>query len=108
LIRWGNDAYVPNNPTDETDRYLSPLRHPYRTDVPIFINVGTAELLHSEVMEFSERMTKVPGNQICYHKTENAPHDIIVAGGYTDFVKQAEEAVEIARDFLKVDMSKSS
>jgi hypothetical protein len=70
--------------------------------------VGTAELLNYEVMEFSESMSKAPGNQICHHETENAPHDIIVAGGYTGFVMQVEDAIEVARDFLKVDMAKSS
>jgi acetyl esterase/lipase len=102
LIRWGKNSYVPSERTEESERYLSLFKHPFRTDTPIFINVGTAELLHFEVKGFSAKMIEIPGNQIRYHETKHAPHDIIIAGGWTGFVKQAEEATEIARDFLRV------
>ena len=108
LMQWGKDAYLPaGGATSESDRYTSMLNHPFRSNTPIFMNAGTAELLHEEIREFSDRMKAVPGNQICFHETPHAPHDIIVAGGYTGFVKQAEEAAEVARAFLKIDTHKT-
>ncbi|PVH93536.1 alpha/beta-hydrolase [Periconia macrospinosa] len=108
LIQWGKDAYLPAGAaTSESDRYTSMLKHPFQSNTPIFINAGTAELLHEEIRDFADKMKAVPGNQIRFHETQHAPHDIIVAGGYTGFVKQAEEATEVARNFFKIDTLKT-
>ncbi|KAH7112495.1 Alpha/Beta hydrolase protein [Dendryphion nanum] len=107
LIQWGLDSYKPTERTDESARYLSPFTYPFHSDTPIFINAGTAELLVSEISNFSEKMTEISGNQIHYHETKDAPHDIILAGGYTGFVEQAEEAAKVAHHFFKINALKS-
>ena len=71
------------------------------------MNAGTAEILHEEIRDFADKMKAVAGNQIHFHETQHAPHDIIVAGGYTGFIKQAEEATDVARDFFKIDLPKT-
>jgi hypothetical protein len=82
--------------TEEMERYLTQSNHPFATKTPLFLQVGTVELIYDEVKEFAEKMKNIRRNRICYWETRNAPHDIILAGGFTGFVKEAEEAVEIA------------
>jgi hypothetical protein len=76
--------------------YLTQSSHPFATKTPLFLQVGTVELIYDEVKEFAEKMKDIKENRICYCETKNAPHDIILAGGFTGFVKEAEEAVERA------------
>ncbi|KAF1960121.1 alpha/beta-hydrolase [Byssothecium circinans] len=96
LPKWGREAYSPVLRTEQTEPYLTQSTHPFATKTPLFLQAGTAELIYDEVREFAEKMKSIKGNDICYWEVQNAPHDIILAGGYTGFVKEAEEAAERA------------
>ncbi|KAF2243510.1 alpha/beta-hydrolase [Trematosphaeria pertusa] len=100
LLRWGKDAYEPASASEESERYLRPVEHAFRSKTPVFVNAGTAELLYDEVGVFVERMQAVEGNQVCFVETKDAPHDVLVAGTFTGFVEEAEEAAGKAREFF--------
>ena len=100
LMAWGLAAVQPARRTLEVERYLRPLSHPFATSTPIFVNAGTAELLHDEDSRFAARMEDVPGNRVCYVETEGAPHDLVLAGMAMGFERQALEAIGRAADFF--------
>jgi acetyl esterase/lipase len=100
LLHWGKRSYEPVDYNQETDLYLSPSAHPFALITPLFINVGTTELFYDEIKLFAERMKKIEGNKVYYLETPNAPHDLIVAWGYTGFTKKAEDATKQANDFF--------
>jgi hypothetical protein len=45
-------------------------------------------------------MSSFKGNRICLLETKDAPHDIILAGHLSGFVKEAENAVKHAGDYF--------
>ena len=96
LCKWGRESYEPIPRTTESDQYLIPMDHPFASKTPLFVNVGTVELNYDEVKVFAERMMAVQGNDVCYLETKDAPHDIILAGIFTGFVRQAEVAAKRA------------
>jgi hypothetical protein len=55
-------------------------------------------LLNDEAKVFSDRMFSIKGNRICFVETKDAPHDIILAGHLSGFVKEAEDAANDAGD----------
>lgn len=74
--------------------------HPFATKTPILVNVRTIELIYDEVKVFADRMIGTKGNDICYLKAKGAPHDIILAGKYSSFVKEAEDTMKPAGEIF--------
>jgi acetyl esterase/lipase len=104
LIQWGKAAFLPvpsqSGPPEDTEPYTSPLRFPFRCRTPLFIQAGTAELLHGEIAELAERMQKVDGNRVRFWEVEGAPHDVILCGHVFGMVGEAEECAERAAEFF--------
>ncbi|KAM0811523.1 putative Alpha/beta hydrolase fold-3 domain-containing protein [Seiridium cardinale] len=81
LSQWAADEYLPQGNAEyeaQARPFLSPLHHPFKTRVPLFLHAGTKEAFYDSIKEFSEEMTRVPGNRIRLRKTELAPHDILL------------------------------
>jgi acetyl esterase/lipase len=100
LLQWGKEAYEPSQPSDESERYLAPVEHPFESKTPLFIHVGTKELLYDEVKLFAERMKGIASNHVCYHETKDANHDIILTAVLMGLVQEAEKAIQEAHDFF--------
>ncbi|KAF2463870.1 alpha/beta-hydrolase [Lindgomyces ingoldianus] len=100
LLQWGKAAYEPTSNGEEADRYLRPVKHPFGTHVPIFVNAGTAELFYDDISKFADRMKELEGNKLLYMETKNSPHDVLVAGSFIGFIGEAESAVEQAGAFF--------
>lgn len=100
FAKWGKEAYEPLKRTEESDEYLAPVGYPFETQTPLFVQVGSAELLYDEVRAFSERMSGVEGNRICLVEIRDAPHDIILTGRITGFGNEVEVAVKEAVRFF--------
>jgi acetyl esterase/lipase len=100
LIQWGKDSFLPVNASDDTGPYTSPLQFPFRCSTPLFIQAGTAELLHAEIKAFAEKMSNVEGNKVHFWDVMHAPHDIILCGPILGFQKEAEETAERAGEFF--------
>ncbi|KAF1968949.1 alpha/beta-hydrolase, partial [Bimuria novae-zelandiae CBS 107.79] len=80
LIEWGKSAFQPVPRSEEQERYLCPAAHAFRSQTPVFVNAGTAEILHEEITEFVRNMDQVDGNKMCYVETKDAPHDVLCDG----------------------------
>lgn len=105
LLGWGADAYkpLPRNSTPETEAYVSPIRHPFETRTPIWIQTGTVEIFYDDVKEFADAMAKVQVNKgkVAYLESLHTTHDLIVGGGSMGLEKEAKEAVRHAFEFFK-------
>lgn len=118
-------SYVHDNPNYHTD-YLTlaftdwgckaypglsdihPLPLPYinnklkmlRTEVPIWVTAGGAELLYFDVKEWSEKMKKA-GNDVTLMIEETAPHDILLIADVTGFNKEGDNCAKQAGGWLR-------
>ncbi|KAI1501749.1 Alpha/Beta hydrolase protein [Biscogniauxia marginata] len=102
LLQWGAEAYLPENqPTAEELAYISPLHHPFRTRVPLFIHGGNAEALFDTIEEFAKQMAEVDGNRVKFHSTEFASHNLIMAYDGLGLEREVESAIGDAYDFFK-------
>ncbi|KAK9771601.1 putative Alpha/beta hydrolase fold-3 domain-containing protein [Seiridium cardinale] len=103
LCQWAADEYLPQGNAEyeaQARPFLSPLHHPFKTRVPLFLHAGTKEAFYDSIKEFSEEMTRVPGNRIRLRKTELAPHDIILLHKMLGFTSETATAVRDARHFF--------
>lgn len=99
FLEWGKRLFVPSS-LPITHPYISPLGHPFATNVPIWIQVGQAEVLYNEGIQFMKNMSGISGNRIGLHEVPNAPHDIFAAGGTLGFEREWMEALASAEQFL--------
>ncbi|KAL9617151.1 MAG: hypothetical protein Q9160_008048 [Pyrenula sp. 1 TL-2023] len=100
LLRWGAETFVPGD-TPLDSAYMSPLYHPFSVQVPVWIQVGTAEVFHADVVEWVGKMKEVPGNNVELHESADAMHDVFAAGGGFGMEEKAREGARKARDFLE-------
>lgn len=102
ILQWGADAYFPRGqPTSEELAYISPLHHPFRTNVPLFIHAGGMEALIDTVKEFADEMSGIEGNQVRFHSTEFAIHDLVMSYKNVGMEREMEIAAADAYDFFK-------
>jgi acetyl esterase/lipase len=102
ILQWGLEAYPPpsSDSSVEVDSYISPAQHPFSTSIPLMLQVGTAEVFHTDVESFARAMAGKAGNRVKYHETPYAPHDLILCGKIMGLQKETDEVVEVARDFF--------
>lgn len=117
-------SYVHDNPNYHTD-YLSPafthwgsgayaglpglsiLSQPYinqklkmfKTEVPLWVNTGDAEILFFDDKEWAEKM-KNAGNDVTLMVEKNVPHDILLFGDAMGFSKEATNSAKKAGEWL--------
>lgn len=101
LLQWGVEAYFPQHePTAEELAYISPLHHPFRTRVPLFIQGGTTEALFDTIAEFAKQMDEVEGNNIKFQPTDFAPHALIMSYNGLGLEEKIKGALKQAAEFL--------
>ncbi|KAI0445141.1 Alpha/Beta hydrolase protein [Xylaria telfairii] len=103
FLQWGADAYFPKRQlTAEEYAYISPLNHPFHTNVPLFIHAGTAEGFYDRILEFADQMSKVEGNRIRSHLTDFTTHNLIMAYQGLGFERDMEVAMKDAFRFFEL------
>ena len=99
LLQWGSKAFVP--PGEKADgKYFSPLGHPFALKVPIWIQVGTAEVFYDKVIHWAEQMSQIADNQVQLHTVKDGMHDVFAVGGDFGMDDQALTAIQAARMFV--------
>ncbi|KAI2602292.1 alpha/beta-hydrolase [Hypoxylon sp. NC1633] len=102
VLQWGVDSYLPEGyPTPDTPPFISPLHHPFRTSVPLFIQAGGGEAFFDQGREFAQEMAEIRGNRIRFHATDYVPHNIIIAYNNLGLNRQMEDAVKDVHKFLE-------
>lgn len=83
LLQWGADAYRPSLVSKEVETYISPLHHPFKTSVPLFLHAGGAEAFCADVEEFAIQIQQVNGSDKTLPAvTPHGTHDILVMPGH--------------------------
>ena len=75
---WGASGYVPTGWSD-TDPYISPLGRECPFKCPLFIEAGTAEVLHDDIAKFANNMKEI-GTEVELRQAPNASHAIFGMG----------------------------
>ncbi|KAJ5113546.1 Alpha/Beta hydrolase protein [Penicillium angulare] len=78
LGHWGATSYIPPG-WSESNTYFTPLGSEYKLSVPLFVHVGTSEILYDDIVQFARNM-KEKGTDVELHEAPNAPHVIFSAG----------------------------
>lgn len=55
LLQWGADSYLPASHR-AVEAYVSPLHHPFKTSIPLYIHAGATEALFTSISSFAEEM----------------------------------------------------
>ncbi|KAF3762106.1 alpha/beta-hydrolase [Cryphonectria parasitica EP155] len=73
LLQWGAASYLPSEQLSrETEAYISPLHHPFRT------SAGEAESFFEHIKSFSAGMKEMNGDRVRFHAAPKAPHDFLL------------------------------
>lgn len=99
MAAWGARAFAPPETVRLDDPYLSPALHPFATPVPIFAQVGGAEMLCDSVKKFADAMRTISSNRIEFLETPDVPHDIYVTGKLLGWPKEQEGVIDAAVNF---------
>lgn len=102
FLRWGAEAYTAGIVSPEKDRYVTPLGHPFATTVPVFVNVGTAEIFADAIREWVGEMKAVDRwNRVELREEVGAPHDTFLVADLMGFEESAEEVLRDTKEFIR-------
>ena len=98
---WGALAYAGLGGLKVLDQpYISSLKYPFKTEVPLWVTTGGREVLFFEDSDWAQAMRSV-GNKVELDVEEHAPHDILLIGNVVGFDKEANGCAERAGLWLK-------
>ncbi|KAF2791278.1 alpha/beta-hydrolase [Melanomma pulvis-pyrius CBS 109.77] len=80
--------------------YVVQLGHPFRAVSPVWICVGSMEILGPEGMRIGEELRKT-GSVVETHTISGAPHDVLFVGNILGFETEAVEAARLAHHFIE-------
>lgn len=98
---WGSSAYagLAGLPI-LTHPYISHKNRTFKTDIPIYVNVGGAEVLYADVAPWAELMQKA-GNDVEIYVEKIVSHDALLVGNVTGFEKEATNSAKKAGEWVK-------
>jgi acetyl esterase/lipase len=103
---WGARLFAPLSPGfNPPEKYVSPLGHPFKTQTPLWIHTGDAEVLYHDDIEIAAQFKK-EGNKVELVVSESAPHDILLVGHIIGFERDARAAAKQAGEFLRTERAK--
>ncbi|KAK7754516.1 hypothetical protein SLS62_003536 [Diatrype stigma] len=106
VLQCGADAYLPKGGLSADVRpFISPLHHPFKTKIPLFVQAGTAEIFYDEIRGFADEMAQAEGNRLLFHETKSAPHNILAGHDLFNFTPQAVLAASKASKFFRGETS---
>ncbi|KAI1260503.1 alpha/beta hydrolase fold-3 domain-containing protein [Xylariaceae sp. FL1019] len=97
---WGANAYAGNWPNARSDPYITHLGNPFPCPVPMFVNVGTAEMISDHILEWAQEMLDVRGNELELYYEEGAVHDTLFIAEMIGFEKTAWEVAKKFGEFV--------
>ncbi|KAI0014499.1 Alpha/Beta hydrolase protein [Xylariaceae sp. FL0662B] len=103
ILQWGVDAYLPerDDQAAEARPFISPLHHPYKTEIPVFIHAGDREAWYDSLKCFAQEMIELNGKQLVrFYTTEYAPHDVMLAHELIGFTEEMATALQDAYSFF--------
>lgn len=84
FLRWGAETYaLQSDRYEDCGEYIDSLGRPFRTSVPIFVTIGSVEILCPQGAKWVDEMRSVEGNRVEVNFQEDAPHDVLFVGDKT-------------------------
>jgi acetyl esterase/lipase len=101
FTNWGSAAYagLPGLSILSQPYINHKLKH-FKTEVPVWVNTGGAELLFFDDKEWAEKM-KAAGNVVTLMSEKNVPHDVLLIGDVMGFHKEATNCAKHAGEWLR-------
>jgi acetyl esterase/lipase len=99
FTKWGANTYAQMYST--ANPYISPLGNPFTTSVPIYVNIGAAEMLEIDVTRWTKEMMRLEGNRIEVSYEENAPHDTLLVGNVLGWEESARNVAYDIGSFIR-------
>jgi acetyl esterase/lipase len=98
---WGSLAYagLPGL-TVLSQPYINHKAKMFKTEVPLWVHTGSAELLFFDDKEWAEKM-KEAGNDVTLVIEKNVPHDILLVGDVLGFAKEATDSAKKAGEWIR-------
>ncbi|KAF6815336.1 alpha beta hydrolase fold-3 domain containing protein [Colletotrichum sojae] len=99
FLRWGARVYS-SGVADETLPYVTPLGNPWKTEVPIFVTMGEAEILETDGSAWSRQMRDA-GCRVEVSYEEHAVHDTLLLGAAIGWEESARTVASRIGEFVK-------
>jgi acetyl esterase/lipase len=97
---WGSAAYAGLPGLSVLSQpYINQKAKMFKTEVPIWVNTGSAEMLFFDDKEWAEKM-KGAGNDVTLMIEENVPHDILLVGDLLGFASEATNSAKKAGEWI--------
>jgi hypothetical protein len=77
------------------------LGHPFATSVPIFVNVGNAEIFFDANKKWAKEMGRIQSNRVEFHEEDAAVHDTFLLAGILGFEESAQEVILKMGTFIR-------
>lgn len=102
LLQWGADSYFPASDR-AVEAYVSPLHHPFKTSIPLYIHSGATEAFFTSISSFAEDMKQMEGNRVRFYATAKGPHDLLLCHSSFGMTQDLRLALDDARIFFQDD-----
>lgn len=101
FLQWGARAYaLQSDRLEDAGEYIHPLGRPFRTSVPVFVTVGSAEVFVTQGAKWVDEMRAVEGNRVELDFQEAAPHDMFLTGDQFGWDETVTKAVRKVGKFV--------
>jgi acetyl esterase/lipase len=101
FTQWGTIAYGGLLGVESLKQpYVNAKLKPFKTDVPLWVNTGGAEMLYADDVEWYEKAKEV-GNDVELYVEKNAPHDILLIADDMGFQKEGDNSAKKAGEWLR-------
>ncbi|KAJ0347524.1 hypothetical protein COL154_009605 [Colletotrichum chrysophilum] len=98
FLRWGAKVYS-SGVAEETLPYVTPLGNPWKTQVPVFVTMGEAEILETDGTTWCRQMQEAGGNlEVSYE--EHAVHDTLLMGAIIGWEESAQVVATRIGEFV--------
>jgi acetyl esterase/lipase len=101
FTKWGSAAYagLPGL-ASLAQPYINHKMKMFKTEVPMWVNTGGAELLYFDDKEWAETM-KDAGNDVTLDVEKHVPHDVLLVGDMLGFGREATNVAKHAGEWLR-------
>ncbi|KFY34347.1 hypothetical protein V494_06846 [Pseudogymnoascus sp. VKM F-4513 (FW-928)] len=98
---WGAQSLMPSKESGITLGHpnIKFLGNPFATPTPLLFLTGESEILYDHNVQLYEEFKAVEGNKVDLEVTPYGVHDIILAGQWVRFTKEAAQAAKVAGKF---------
>lgn len=100
LLQWGADSYLASSDR-AVEAYVSPLYHPFKTSIPLYVHAGATEAFFTSISSFSKEMRQVEGNRVRFYATAKGPHDLLLCHSSFGMTQDLRLALDDAHLFFQ-------